>query len=119
MNNKLSSNLRPVAWVLLLVVLSPLLAWYFSGIGWTALWVYAWLAVWAIFINAKWDDATKGIFLIAMSSWVAIIGKQYLPENATVVEAVENIMILVSGGVGGNFIYAYLANKRAGNAKKG
>lgn len=90
-------------------------AWYFSGIGWTALWVYAWLLVWAIFVNAKWDDATKGMFLIVMSSWVAIIGKKYLPEDASVVDAVQNVMILISGGVGGNFIYAYLAAKKTGS----
>ncbi len=118
MSDKLRSNLRVAAWILLVLVLSPLLAWYLSGIGWTALWVYAWLVVWAFFINSKWDDATKGMFLIVMSSWVAVIGKTYLPENASVVEAVQNVMILISGGVGGNFIYAYLAEKKSSGKKK-
>lgn len=107
--------MRVIAWMLLAVMLSPLLAWYLSGVGWTAIWVYAWLVVWWIFVNAKWDDATKGMFLIVMSSWVAIIGKTCLPEDAAVVEAVQTVMILISGGVGGNFIYAYLATKKAGS----
>lgn len=51
-------------------------------------------------------DPIRRIFLIVMSSWFAMIGKKYLPENASVVEAIKNIMILISGGVGGNFIYA-------------
>lgn len=119
MNEKLRSNLRIAAWVIIVLILSPILAWYFSGISWTALWVYAWLAVWAIFIKAKWDDATKGMFLIVMSSWVAVIGKTYLPEDASVVEAIQNVMILISGGVGGNFIYAYLSVKKASRKKNG
>lgn len=118
MSEKFRFYLRVAAWVLLVFVMSPLLAWYFSGIGWTALWVYAWLAVWAIFINAQWDDATKGMFLIVMSSWVAVVGKKYLPEDVAVVDALQNVMILISGGVGGNFIYAYLANQKASNSKK-
>ncbi|MFC5550290.1 hypothetical protein [Massilia aerilata] len=118
MSEKLRSNLRIVAWLLLVVILSPLAAWYFSGVGWTALWIYAWLAVWAIFVNAKWDDATKGMFLIVMSSWIAILGKKYLPEDVSVVEAIQNVMILISGGVGGNFIYAYLATRKSGRGKK-
>jgi hypothetical protein len=93
-------------------MLSPYLAYYFSGIGWTALWVYAWLTVWTIFVRAKWDDATRGLFLIIASSWVAIIGKHYLHENEQVVDAIQNVMLLVGGGVGGNFLYAYLSKKQ-------
>lgn len=105
-------NWRLGAWFFLLLILSPLLVVYLSGIGWTALWVYSWLFVWAIFVFTKWDEATKGMFLITASSWVAIIGKHYLPENESVVEALQNVMLLVGGGVGGNFIYAYLSKKQ-------
>jgi hypothetical protein len=46
-----SGAMRGTAFFLLLVFLSPILVWYFSGIGFTALWIYAWLAVWRCCIN--------------------------------------------------------------------
>lgn len=106
--------MRIAAWFLLLVILSPFVVYYASGLTSVAIWVYIWLVVWAVFVNVKWDDASRGIFLIVVSSWVAILGKKFLPANVPVVDAVQNVILLISGGVGGNFIYAYLASKKKG-----
>lgn len=111
--------MRKAAIFFFIFMVSPIVAAYLSGIGWTGIWIWGWLLVWTIFVNIKWDDATKGIFLIAASSWIAIIGKHSLPEKAPVIEAIENVMILVAGGVGGNFIYAYLAKQKESSPQPG
>jgi hypothetical protein len=55
-----------------------------------------------------------GIFLIVLSSWVAVVGKVYLTSKGgdnTVVDALSNMILLIAGGVGGNFISDHLRKK--------
>lgn len=99
------------AWMIIVGVFSPLWAWYFSQLLPAALWVYAWLVVWAIFVWTKWDDLTKGLVLIVGSCWVAMDGRVWVAESAPVMDGVQNMMLLIGGGVGGNFIHGYLTKR--------
>lgn len=110
--------LKLSAWFFIIFILSPLLVWYFTNIGRAALWIWAWLILWFVFINAKWDELTKGLLLIVGSCWIAVGGRTLVHEVVPVLDALQNMMLLIGGGVGGNFIYAFLAKKQAAKLKK-
>ena len=109
--------LKKMAWFWIVFAFSPLLLWYFTHIGAAAVWCWAWLVVWCVFIYWKTDELTRGLVFIVASVFVAIAGKSIIgnTEHAEVIDMVQNVILLISGGVGGNFIAAYLLkdqNKR-------
>ena len=109
----LSPLFKKMIWFWLIFATSPLALVYFTSINATALWCWAWLVIWAIFVHWKTDELTRGLFFIAASVFVAIIGKSMIEAkgHAEVINMVQNVILLVSGGVGGNFMAAYLLKK--------
>lgn len=109
----LSPLVKKMVWFWLIFALSPIALAYFTSNTATALWCWVWLAIWAIFIHWKTDELTRGLFFIVASVFVAIIGKSMIGcnEHAEVLDMVQNVILLVSGGVGGNFMAAYLLKK--------
>jgi hypothetical protein len=104
---------KKMAWFWLIVIASPFLIAYYTSIDSTALWCWSWIGAWAIFIHWKTDELTRGLFFIVASTFIAVIGKSIIGtnEHTEVMEMVQNVMLLVSGGVGGNFMAAYLLKK--------
>lgn len=102
-----------MAWFWVVFALSPLALAYFTSIDGTAIWCWAWLAVWAVFIHWKTDELTRGLVLIVASVFIAIAGKSIIGcnEYPEVIDMVQNVILLVSSGVGGNFMAAYLLKK--------
>lgn len=102
--------MKKIAWFWIVFLFSPLLLWYFTHIGGAALWCWAWLAVWFVFINWKTDELTRGLAFIVASVFIAITGRLMIgqTEHAAVLDAIQNVILLISGGVGGNFMAAYL-----------
>jgi hypothetical protein len=107
-----------IAAMIVVFVLSPLWLIYFANLTEAAWWVWAWVVVWAIFVYAKWDDATKGLFLIGSTCLVAVIGRTMVKESAPVLDTIQQMMLLVAGGVGGNFITTYLKERKARTNKR-
>lgn len=101
---------KKLAWFWLIFAISPIFLWYFTSQCATALWCWAWLVVWAVFIHSKADELTRGMAFIVASVFVVFAGKYFLgkTEHAEIIELVQNTMLLVAGGVGGNFMAAYL-----------
>ena len=100
-------------------MISPLVLLYFTHITAAALWCWAWGVVWFVFINSKRDELTRGLGFIVASVFVAIAGKSKIGqvEHAETVEMIQNVILLISGGVGGNFMAAYLLKNPASSGK--
>lgn len=103
--------------VAVIAILSPCAVMFLSSMPGVVVWVYAWLSLWGIFYTRQ-DDLTKGLVLIVCTCWITIAGRALLEDSETLLNAVQNMMLLISGGVGGNFIYAHLARLQKGAARK-
>jgi hypothetical protein len=104
-----------IIWFWTVFAISPLFLWGFTQISATAVWCWTWLAVWAVFVYWKTDALTKGLVFIVASVFVAIAGKSLIghAEQGEVIDMVQNVILLISGGVGGNFMSAYLVNEQS------
>ncbi|MDR0776033.1 MAG: hypothetical protein LBE81_05280 [Azonexus sp.] len=74
---------------------------------------WVWIVIWAIFIHWKTDTLTRGLFFIVASVFIVIVGRSMLEgtEHKEVLDMLQNVILLISGGVGGNFMAAYLLDK--------
>jgi len=115
--------MKPVAILLLLFALSPIALLYFGSLNATALWCWAWLALFAWFTLSNSDLDTRGLVLIIGSVFIAIAGNSLLAgkENSDILEMLSQAFLVTGGGVGGNFLaHAMLEkqNARVGKQKK-
>lgn len=99
-----------MAWFWIVFLLSPLILLYYTSINATAIWVWIWGVVWFYFVNSKADELTRGLIFIVASVFVAVVGKTMIghTEQPETIEMVQNVMLLIGGGVGGNFMAAYM-----------
>lgn len=109
----LSPLVKKTIWFWVIFAISPFALAYKTSIIATVAWCWVWLMIWAIFMHWKTDELTRGLFFIVASVFIAIVGKSIIgsTEHAEIIDMVQNVMLLVSGGVGGNFMAAYLLKK--------
>ena len=62
-----------------------------------------WLCIFGIFLFANWQLEYRGISLITLSAGVALLGKAAFGDGG-LIEHLYQFVMLVGGGVGGNFI---------------
>lgn len=111
---------RAVRWLAVVVfslVTLPFVALYGSILSPAGVLALFWLCMFAIFIFSKWQLEYRGLFLIATSVGVALLGKAAFSDQGLIDYLYEFVM-LVGGGVGGNFIAAGLlrSERPAGRA---
>lgn len=93
---------------------SPLSLIYFANLTSAAVWCWIWIIVWFLFINWNTDNLTRGLSFIVASVFVAIMGKSIIgeSEHKEVIDLIQNVILLISGGVGGSFISDGLLKKK-------
>jgi hypothetical protein len=102
--------LRRLAVFWIIFLLSPLLILYFTNLFPAALWIWTWAPLWGWFIYSKQGGLERGLIFLIGSVLIATIGKSIVSgaENSDVVEMVYQLILMIGGSVGGNFISHYL-----------
>jgi len=108
-------------WAIVLIMLSPLIVWYFSILDALALWLYAWIIPTGLIVfRRKGELFGKGLFMIGYTVIICAAGSELISkQNPDMAEAVKNFTLmitLIAGGLGGNLmshdlIASYNANK--------
>lgn len=75
-----------------------------------------WICILGIFLFAKWPLEYRGIFLVAFSVGVALLGKAAFGDGG-LIEYLYQFVMLVGGGVGGNFIATGLLRSHQAGGK--
>ena len=94
--------------VLGLLAIAPAAFWYFGGLPHAAWWCWAWLLLFVVFLFLKIGAFEKGLIFAAGSVLIAVAG-QHLAREAgqtapVVLDMLFQTMLLVGGGIGGNFM---------------
>jgi hypothetical protein len=107
--------MKKAAVFFLLFGLSPLPLLYFSNLNGAAIWCWIWSGLWAWFVWSKSDAFTRGLILLVGSAALAIGGRLLLKgkESDDVIDMLSQVILLIGGGVGGNFISHYLMDRKA------
>lgn len=98
----------------------PIGLWLLTNIGATAVWCIAWVALSTWFLFSKQDTATRGLWFVTVSVMIAFVGRYIVgaSEHELVLDSVQNVMLLIGGGVGGNFMAAGMLEADRKEAKK-
>ena len=98
--------LRPTAILVIFFALSPFILIYFGKLTYTAIWCWAWLALFAWFTFSGSDLDFRGLALIIGSVLITIFGKHYLTgkEEESILDVISQVFLVTGGGVGGNFL---------------
>ncbi len=110
LENRLPPLFKKMLWFWVIFSISPFIAWWATNLSATAWWLGCWIVVWIWFVNSKADLLTRGLWFIMLSVFIAVIGKGLISpkDHKDIIDMIQNIMLLVSGGVGGNFMAHYL-----------
>lgn len=106
--------IKRLAWFWLIFACSPLLVWYFTHLFPGAVWLWSWIPLWAWFVHSKRDELDRGLVFLVGSALIATIGKSLIgtAEHQEVVDMIYQLLLLIGGGVGGNFMAYWLVEQR-------
>lgn len=72
------------------------------------------MPLWAWFVHSKRDELDRGLVFLVGSVLIATIGKALVKsaEHPDVVEMIYQMLLLIGGGVGGNFMAYWLIEQK-------
>ncbi len=110
---------RSVKWLAVVVfslVTLPFVALYGSILSPAGALAIFWLCMLTVFLFVKWQLEFRGLFLVTVSVGVALLGKAAFGQDG-LIEYMYQFVMLVGGGVGGNFIAAGLLKNQQHGGK--
>jgi len=106
--NLFNKHSRSLTLLAILVALSPLGLTHYFKLPAAGLWMWLWIVVWFWFVNSRMGLMERGLWLVASTALIAVYGRFYLMEhelaNSVILDSMSQVMLLIGGGVGGNFI---------------
>lgn len=112
--------LKKTTWLLNLAAFIYLALVYYYGSIAIVFWSMGWSVAWVVLLHWNADHLKRGLAFVALSVIVAFLGRIMIGSSAPpdVLDMIQNMILLVAGGVGGNFISYSLLNSENNRTKE-